>query len=117
MYRVWYAAARTGRVLYWDIGLETLVWISALVYLAIYNPYVRSEFTFCPFSNLGFHNCPGCGLGRSVSFLLHGDVRLSIQTHILGIPATVLLLYRTVSLLNQAVKGRGFQNSIHQTKE
>lgn len=113
MYRIRHAAERTAYTLYWVVGLESIAWAFALIYLAVFNPYVESEFTFCPFSNLGLHACPGCGLGRAVSFLLHGDFRLSIQTHILGIPATVLLLYRTASLLNQTVKRRVFQSQIH----
>lgn len=113
MYQISRAAGRIVHVVYWDVGVETLVWIFALVYLSVFDPYVQSDFTLCPFSNLGFHSCPGCGLGRAVSFLLHGDVQLSIQTHVLGIPATVLLLYRTLSLLSRAMKGRVFQKLIH----
>ncbi|MCL5035172.1 MAG: DUF2752 domain-containing protein [Bacteroidetes bacterium] len=102
-------AGKAIRVLYWDIGLEILVWTSALIYLAVFNPYLQSDFTICPFSRLGFHHCPGCGLGRAVSFLLHGDLQLSLQTHILGVPATVVLIYRIISLLNQALRKKGLQ--------
>ncbi len=99
------------RTLYWRIGIETLVWMTAFVYLAVHNPYVQAGFSVCPLENLGFHYCPGCGLGRSVSFLLHGDVARSLHTHILGIPATIILLSRTFSLTNKAVKGKVLQSS------
>ncbi|MCL5021399.1 MAG: DUF2752 domain-containing protein [Bacteroidetes bacterium] len=100
-------------VLYWRIGLEAIVWIAAFVYFAIHNPYVQAGFTICPLENLGFHYCPGCGLGRAVSFLLHGDITRSIHTHILGIPATIILLSRTFSLLNKSLKGKVLQYSFH----
>ncbi len=89
---------------YRRLGLEAIIWISAFVYLAIHNPYVQTEFTLCPLKILGFHYCPGCGLGRSVSFLLHGDLVRSFQTHILGIPATIVLFSRTISLLGKAIR-------------
>lgn len=85
-------------------GIEPIVWIVAFIFLAVHNPYTQSEFSFCPLRNLGFHYCPGCGLGRSISFLLHGDPIASFHTHILGIPATVILFYRTLTLSANAVK-------------
>ena len=99
------------RTLYWRVGIETLVWITAFVYLAIHNPYIQTGFTICPLENIGFHYCPGCGLGRSVSFLLHGDVVRSFQTHILGIPATIIFLFRTFSLTSKAIRGKVVQAS------
>ncbi len=97
--------------LYWRIGIETIVWITGLIYLAVHNPYVQTEFSICPLENFGFHYCPGCGLGRSVSFLLHGEPVRSLQTHILGIPATIILLSRTFSLMKNAFKGKVYQTS------
>jgi hypothetical protein len=91
------------RSLYARVGLEAIVWIGAFIYLAVHDPYAQSEFTLCPLKNLGFHYCPGCGLGRSVSFLLHGDVVRSFETHILGIPATIIFFSRIISLLGKAV--------------
>lgn len=89
--------------LYARVGLEAIVWIGAFIYLAVHNPYAHGEFTLCPLKNLGFNYCPGCGLGRSVSFFLHGDVVRSFQTHILGIPATIILFFRIISLLGKAI--------------
>lgn len=111
MHRVRMIAIGVAHTLYWRIGLETLTWIVALLYLAIHNPYEQAGFTICPLENLGFHYCPGCGLGRSVSFLLHGDIIGSFQTHILGIPATIILFFRTFSLTRIAVKGKVLQSS------
>lgn len=113
MYQASSLLRRFMRVLYWRIGLETLIWVTALGYLVIHSPYTQTEFTICPLRNLGFHYCPGCGLGRAVSFLLHGDVVRSVQTHILGIPATIMLFCRTFSLLNNALRNRLLQPSVN----
>ncbi len=101
------------RTLYLRIGLETVTLIAAFFYLGLHNPYVQTAFSICPLENLGFRYCPGCGLGRSVSFLLHGDVARSLETHILGIPATIILLFRTFFLLNGSLKGKLLNDSIH----
>lgn len=87
-------------------NLEVLIWIAALVYLAIYNPYLRTDFTFCPLKNLGFTFCPGCGLGRSISFILHGDLISSFKTHVFGVPALVILIQRIITLVRSAAAKR-----------
>ena len=82
-------------------GPEPFLWLSALVMLAVIDP-VPGGFSLCPLRNLGITFCPGCGLGHSVSLLLHGDIVRSVQVHILGIPATVILLHRVYSMLKHA---------------
>jgi hypothetical protein len=90
------------------INLEALVWIVGLLLLALINPDGSSHFSFCIFKNMGFKYCPGCGLGHSISYFLHGDVTRSLQTHPLGIFATIILVSRIVSLLKGAlVKNAG----------
>jgi hypothetical protein len=90
------------------INLEALVWIAALLFLAFTHPDGSSHSSLCIFKDLGFKYCPGCGLGHSISYFLHGDVTRSLQTHPLGIFATVVLVSRIFSLLNGAlVKNEG----------
>jgi hypothetical protein len=55
---------------------------------------------------MGITWCPGCGLGHSIAFLLHGDVRNSFHAHWLGIPALLIILYRIVDLVKQRVTER-----------
>jgi len=43
---------------------------------------------------MGFTWCPGCGLGHSISFLFHGDIKSSFHAHWLGIPALIIIVYR-----------------------
>lgn len=87
------------KTLYHRTGPEPFIWLCALLWLALWNPASGSDFTLCPLKNIGFEHCPGCGLGRSVSYFLHGDVASSMKSHVLGIPATLILMFRIVSLL------------------
>lgn len=80
---------------------EAYIWIAGLTILAFINPYCGTHFTICPFHNLGFKYCPGCGLGHSISYLFHGDIRASIECHILGIPAVLILVYRIIYLFRK----------------
>lgn len=77
---------------------EISFWISALVLLAIMPPGTDPHYSFCIFKLLGFSHCPGCGLGHSISYLFHGNLRDSIAAHPLGIFAVLVILYRIFQL-------------------
>ena len=81
------------------IPLEALIWLAGLAYLAMLNPYADSHMSICAFRALGIDWCPGCGLGRSIAFLFHGDVSRSLDAHPLGIPALAILSVRIITLL------------------
>ena len=81
------------------VGLEAFMWIAAIIFLAFIQPAESTHFTICPLSAVGFDFCPGCGLGRSVSYLLHGDIINSFSVHPLGIFAFIVLTIRIISLL------------------
>ena len=68
------------------------------MYLAIISP-VESHFSFCLFKQLGINWCPGCGIGSSISYVLHGDIIKSFQTHILGTFALLVIVYRVLQLI------------------
>ena len=80
--------------------IELLFWVLALVLLATANPH-EHHFTLCPLANLGFDWCPGCGLGRSITALFHGNVNASFAQHWLGIPAVLLIANRIYQLAKQ----------------
>lgn len=80
-----------------SLPLELLFWITALVLLATADPH-EHHFTLCPLANLGLTWCPGCGLGRSITSLFHGDVSASFSHHWFGIPALILICYRIYQL-------------------
>lgn len=80
--------------------IELTFWILALVLLATANPH-EHHFSLCPLANLGITWCPGCGLGRSITALFHGDVSASFSHHWFGIPALILICYRIYQLTKQ----------------
>ncbi|WP_157986387.1 DUF2752 domain-containing protein [Chitinophaga alhagiae] len=79
------------------INMELAAWVAGLAYLAAIDPHAGLP-SFCVFRLAGFSGCPGCGLGTSVSLLLHGELRESLAHHWLGLPALALLVARIVKL-------------------
>lgn len=82
------------------LGIEALIWIFGLVYLALINSPEANHFTICPLSNLGFEFCPGCGLGKSISYLFRGDFASSFHSHPLGIFALAIIIFRIITIIN-----------------
>lgn len=78
---------------------EAFLWIAALLAMAITDPH-HHHYTLCPFNNLGWHFCPGCGIGRSIAFLFHLDPVSSFHAHPLGIPAVALILFRILRVFH-----------------
>jgi len=81
---------------------EAIIWIAALVYLLLVNPYQIQHYSFCVFKLAGFNHCPGCGLGRSIAFIYHGDFLSSFKSHPLGVFALGMILYRVITLSNRS---------------
>jgi len=77
---------------------ELSAWITALVALALMNPELNTHYSLCFFKFIGIKFCPGCGLGHSISFLLHGDLASSLSAHPLGIFALPVILFRIYKL-------------------
>lgn len=82
-----------------EIPLEAIMWIAALVFLLLINPYGEQHYTLCPFSNLGIDFCPGCGIGRSIALIFHGDIIHSFKMHPLGLFALIIISLRIYKLL------------------
>lgn len=81
-----------------QIPLEAFMWAAALVYLFFIDPYKTQHYSLCLFNNLGIDFCPGCGMGRSIAMLYHGDFIHSFQMHPLGLFALVIILARIYKL-------------------
>ncbi len=73
---------------------EAIVWSGALLLLFFMNP--DGGPSLCILKNVGFQWCPGCGLGHAIHHALHFNVTASLEAHLLGIPATLLLIYQTI---------------------
>ena len=80
------------------VDREAAIWAAALIVLALGNPNSDFHFTiFWPYYVWGIKS-PGFGLGHSISYLFRGDVISAIESHILGIPAVAIILWRVVTL-------------------
>lgn len=93
------------------IPLELIFWITALVLLGLAEPQLNGHehhFTLCPLASMGIDWCPGCGIGRSLTQLLHGNIAESFKLHWFGIPALLIIIYRIVVLIKLNVKRRKF---------
>lgn len=90
-----------------SITREAWIWVIALLVLACINPHSENLVSFCPLHYFGFEFCPGCGLGKSISHLLHGDPVTSFKTHPLGIFAFIILLTRIITLTKKSIQRHG----------
>lgn len=93
-----------------DLPIEAVIWAVGLLFLAFYHPVSGNHFTLCPFSLIGLNFCPGCGLGRSISHLFHGEFLKSLKMHPLGIFAVIILSYRIIQLLKPYLRSHGTSN-------
>ena len=86
------------------VDREAAIWVIALAVLAMGNPTSDFHFTiFWPYYVWGIKS-PGFGLGHSISYLFRGDVMAAIETHILGIPAVAILVWRIATLECRRIK-------------
>ncbi|WP_325636490.1 DUF2752 domain-containing protein [Parapedobacter sp.] len=86
-----------GRYSFSKLPIEWVCWVSALFLLYFSNPHTH-HFSLCPLDNVGIAWCPGCGLGRSIALLMHGELQESIRMHRLGIPAFLVIVHRIYNL-------------------
>jgi hypothetical protein len=82
---------------------ELAFWVAALIALAASDPASTSHFTLCPLKLAGITWCPGCGMGHSLAYLLHGDIKNSFHQHWLGVPALIVIVYRIYTLGRAAI--------------
>ena len=93
-------------------NLELLIWMAAILWLAVGVDYQATAAGFCPFRIMGIEAltgmdaCPGCGLGRSIAAALHGNIQLSWQHHWMGIPALLIIGSRIVTLMLTQIKNQ-----------
>lgn len=85
---------------------EAVIWALGLILLAFGDP-LNHHFTLCPVASLGFDFCPGCGLGRSVSWFFRGEIAASFHAHPFGIFAVFVLSFRIFKLTKQHLSAHG----------
>lgn len=75
---------------------EPILWAIGLLVLYFMDPGTGPSI--CLFRLAGMENCPGCGIGHSIHEALHFNFFAASAEHLLGIPATIFLLFRIVKL-------------------
>jgi hypothetical protein len=88
------------------VNFELFTWVTALVLLAFLNPDIN-QVSLCPLKFLGFHYCPGCGLGRSIALIFRGRFTESFSMHPLGFFALSIIGYRIFQLAKVALHNAG----------
>lgn len=78
---------------------ELFIWCLALVGIAFIPLDAADHFTLCPLDNLGFHWCPGCGLGRSMKHFMVGEWKASWELHPLGGFGLLVIIMRIVEII------------------
>ena len=84
-------------------NLELFCWCIGLIYLASINP-AEAHISICPVKWLSGIDCPGCGLGHSISWLFRGNIIQSMEEHLFGIPTLLIIVFRIGKLINLALQ-------------
>ena len=84
-----------------SLPTELLFWLGGLAYLAFIDPEGSGLPSLCILKAVGITYCPGCGMGASISYVLHGDVSMSMASHPLGIFALIVIVHRIILLLKK----------------
>jgi hypothetical protein len=73
---------------------EPIIWVVAIIALFFAYPVSPGDFSFCVYKFLGWENCWGCGVGKSMSCAMHGELTESLENHKLGIFILPLMISR-----------------------
>lgn len=84
------------------LPIELLFFTGGLIALFFTN-VTQPQYALCPLKALSINYCPGCGLGHSLHYLMHGNLMAAWQTHHLSFFALPILLFRIYKLSNTLV--------------
>lgn len=80
------------------VDFEALIWAVGLTIVAVGDPNSERHFTlFWPQWVFGIQS-PGFGLGHAIGYMFRGDLQGSLDSHILGAPVVIVLLWRIITL-------------------
>ena len=83
--------------------LEWMVFASGLLLLAFMDPELAGT-SLCLFDWVGINNCPGEGLGHSISYMFKGNFDAAIKAHFAGPVAILILMGRIGSIWHRLYK-------------
>ncbi|PIR17441.1 MAG: hypothetical protein COV46_04125 [Deltaproteobacteria bacterium CG11_big_fil_rev_8_21_14_0_20_49_13] len=85
--------------------MRFLIAVPILLALAYLYPYIPGhDLPWCAIKIGTGLDCPGCGIVRSVSVLLHGHFIESLKFHPLGVVVAGWMIYKWVAVLIQRYK-------------
>jgi hypothetical protein len=94
----------SGRWLRWAaVATAGLVLCAGGVYLYLFNPAGSGVYPLCPFHALTGLHCPGCGTGRALYQLLHGNVWAAMRLNPLAVVLLPPVAYGMLSVALQFV--------------
>ncbi len=71
---------------------------AGVVYLYLFNPATSGIYPVCPFHALTGLHCPGCGTGRAIYQLLHGNVWAAMRLNLLAVILLPPVAYGMLSI-------------------
>lgn len=72
--------------------MAAIILIGGLLLLYFNNPESTFWMPICPTEEVFSIYCPGCGTGRGLYALLHGDLAGSLRKNILLLPAIIMVI-------------------------
>jgi hypothetical protein len=88
------------------IGMGIIVVVGAIIFY-FNDPATSSFFPPCPFHLITGLWCPGCGSGRALHGLLHGDILHALDLNPLMVLSLPFLGYAGASRLCLYIRGKG----------
>jgi hypothetical protein len=98
---------------YFYLHFEWMALATGLLLMMFMEPN-NTAASFCPLERLGFQYCPGDGLGNSIALAVRGHIQASLSSHLLGIPAILIISGRIFAIIfrNFNQKGVNHEKSI-----
>ena len=75
-----------------------------VILVKIYNPEEESFFIPCMLYKLTGIKCPGCGMTRSVHYLVNGNLEQAIWYNLMLIPIIILIIYALYRYIRYLIK-------------
>lgn len=83
-----------------------------VILVKIYNPEEESFFIPCMLYKLTGIKCPGCGMTRSVHYLVNGNLEQAIWYNLMLIPIIILVIYALYRYIRYLIKDEEIINKI-----
>jgi hypothetical protein len=81
-----------------SLPTELLFFSTAL--LALYFADINgAQYSLCPLKALKISFCPGCGLGHSLHYIMHGQFKIAWQAYPIGFFALPVIISRIITLI------------------